>query len=75
MRGYGTLRLFILATEVSIQIEEEEELSPISTPVRDALFVSKSEPNEEWVPMKEMNQYQATGKTDLFYLNHFICPV
>ena len=59
---------FILDTEVSVQIEEEEEeeedLSPISCPVKDGPFVSKSEPIEEWIPMEEMKQYEATGKTE-----------
>ena len=58
---------FILDTEVSVQIEEEEEeedLSPLSSPVKNGPFVSKSEPIEEWIPMEEMNQYEATGKTE-----------
>ena len=56
---------FILDTEVSVQIEEEEEdLSPISSPVKDDPIVSKSEPNEEWIPMEEMKQSEATGKTE-----------
>ena len=57
--------------EVSIQIEEEEELSTsVSTP-----FVPKSESNEEWIPMDDMNQLQKTGEIYLFCLNHVICPV
>ena len=57
---------FILDTEVSLQIEEEEEkdLSPISSPVKDGPFVSKSEPIEEWIPMEEMKQSEATGKNE-----------
>ena len=55
---------FILDTEVSVQIEEEEEVSSISTPVKDVPIVSKSEPNEEWIPMEEMKQSEATGKTE-----------
>ena len=43
---------------------EEEDLSPISSPVKDGPFVSKSEPNEEWIPMEEMKQSEATGKTE-----------
>jgi hypothetical protein len=52
---------FILDAEVSVQVEEEEDLSQILTPVEEVPFVSKSEPNEEWIPMEEMNQYQASG--------------
>ena len=56
---------FILDTEVSVQIEEEEEdSSPISSPVNDVPIASKSEPNEEWIPMEEMKQSEATGKTE-----------
>ena len=62
--------------EVSIQIEEEEELSTsVSTPVKDIPFVPKSESNEEWIPMDDMNQLQKTGEIYLFCLNHVICPV
>ena len=50
--------------EISVQIEEEEELSPISSPVKDDPIVSKSEPNEEWIPMEEMKQFEVTGKTE-----------
>ena len=58
---------FILDTEVSVQIEEEEEeedLSPLSSPVKDGPYVSESEPIEEWIPMEDMKQYEATGKTE-----------
>ena len=64
--------------EVSVQIEEEEELSTsVSTPVEDIPFVPKSESNEEWIPMEEMNQSKATGKADFVqtYYNHVICSV
>ena len=58
---------FILDTEVSVQIEKEEEekdLSPISSPVKDGPFISKSEPIEEWIPMEEMKKSEVTGKTE-----------
>ena len=61
---------------MSVQIEEEEELSTsVSTPVEDIPFVPKSESNEEWIPMDDMNQLQKTGEIYLFCLNHVICPV
>ena len=48
--------------EVSVQIEEEQELSPaVSTPVKDVPFVPKSESNEEWILMDDINQLQKTG--------------
>ena len=68
----NNLIAIIADAEVSLQIEEEQELSPVSTPVKDVPFVSKSELNEEWVPMKEINQFQTTGK--LIYFIHLSCP-
>ena len=60
------MHCFISDAEISVQIEEEEELSPISSPFKDDPIVSKSEPNsnEEWIPMEEMRQFEATGKTE-----------
>ena len=63
-------------TEISVQIEEEQELA-ISTPVKDVPFVTKSESNEEWIQMEEMNQSKAAGKANLIqtYSNLVICLV
>ena len=36
----------------------------MSSPVKDDPIISKSEPNEEWIPMEEMRQFEATGKTE-----------
>ena len=69
---------FISDAEVSVQIEEEQELLPaVSTPVKDVPFVPKSESNEEWIPMEEMNQSKATGKADFIqtFYNRVISPV
>ena len=62
--------------EISIQIEEEQELA-VSIQVEDVPFEPKSESNEEWISMEEINQSKAKGKDNIIqtYYNLVICPV
>ena len=58
------LILIILGSEVFVQIEQEDlenQISPISTSDKDVPFVLDSEPEKEWIQLKEVGKNETSG--------------
>ena len=69
---HRVLILIILGSEVSVQIEQEDPISPALTSDKDASVVLELEPGKEWIQLKKVGKNENSGKCNKKYFLAFI---
>ena len=59
---HRVLILIILGSEVSVQIEQEDPISPALTSDKDASVVLELEPGKEWIQLQDLGKNENSSK-------------